>query len=601
MNRVAMRALRSLLPALALLAFAAPSAPAAVPGVNIGTSQDPQMTGKVEPSDVQKAHALGAKSFRIFVDWADFESSPGAIDVTRMGSLRASVAEGHRLGMKAVLVVFHTPQWAARGGSSNRAAPPAGFGQYASFVGRLAGELRDFDPVWEIWNEQDEQHFWDIGRGGGEPVFYAGLLKSANAAIKAQDPQATVLFGALTGNNYEFFEQSADQGGLTAGDLDGVAVHTDTACLVNAPTFYVRNVGANLDGRINRFSFLGFREVKASMDARGMGHMGIWMTELGWSTFTGACEVPGVEPGRKGGVTREQQAAFTTQAYQCLANYPYVVHGLVFDMWDRGPGRTGQYGIIGKPAEGAFREAAAANGWPGGSFECGDFTPPSITEMVPLKEFSGPLRIRAKASDPSGVTRMTFRLAGQSKEIRNFTGDDVGNDKVVDMTWDAAKNLPTGNHTLVIEAIDFPSNKAVVEIPIRKIDPSKLKQTQPTGVELTSITIKKGKATVVGYVTKTHSLQLRGKVQAVWEARRPVRTGKGKKRKTVMRWKKVHGGLKAVKISGTGKRGKFTFTQPLKYSKYRLKVVYLGKSPYLASTSKTVSVAKSARRVKLPK
>ena len=77
------------------------------------------------------------------------------------------------------------------------------------------------------------------------------------------DPSALVLAGASTGNDYPFLEGLYAAG---AGEsFDGVAVHTDTACLVTPPDSYYREA----DGRVGRFSFLGFREVAECWNATG--------------------------------------------------------------------------------------------------------------------------------------------------------------------------------------------------------------------------------------------------------------------------------------------------------------------------------------------
>ena len=95
--------------------------------------------------------------------------------------------------------------------------------------------------------------------------------------------------------------------GLRSASFDAAAVHTDTACLTSAPDSFYRD-----GGRLAQFTFLGYREVLASMAARGDGGKPIWMTELGW-TSTGGASGPlcasGTWAGQKpAGVTQAQQA-----------------------------------------------------------------------------------------------------------------------------------------------------------------------------------------------------------------------------------------------------------------------------------------------------
>ena len=83
-----------------------------------------------------------------------------------------------------------------------------------------------------------------------------------------------MLVGGLVGNDFEFVEALYDNG--AKGSFDGVGVHTDTACLTTDPREYYREPS----GRIGRYSFTGYREVRATMLAHG-DDKPIWMTELG--------------------------------------------------------------------------------------------------------------------------------------------------------------------------------------------------------------------------------------------------------------------------------------------------------------------------------
>ncbi len=151
-------------------------------------------------------------------------------------------------------------------------------------------------------------------------------------AVAAADPQALVLAAASTGNDYPFVEGLYAAG---AGDaFDGVAVHTDTACSVASPDSYYRE-----NGRVGRFSFLGFREVHAVLAEHGHGERPILMTELGWSATSTRC-ARGMWAGKKAaGVSEAQQASFLKLAYHCLNYYPYVRAALWFTLRDVGARR----------------------------------------------------------------------------------------------------------------------------------------------------------------------------------------------------------------------------------------------------------------------
>src|SRR5204862_3290312 len=130
-----------------------------------------------------------------------------------------------------------------------------------------------------------------------------------------------------TGNDYGFLEGLYAAG---AGDaFDGVASHTDTACSIVSPDRYYRD-----DGRVGQFSFLGFRETHAVLEAHGQGDKPIFLSEIGWSTTRTTC-ARGASAGLKAaGVSEVQQAAFLKLAYRCLNLYPYVRAALWFSSRD---------------------------------------------------------------------------------------------------------------------------------------------------------------------------------------------------------------------------------------------------------------------------
>ena len=64
---------------------------------------------------------------------------------------------------------------------------------WGQFVYQTVLRYRDHVDAWEIWNDPDVPFFWQ-----GTASQYAQLLKVAYLAIKAADPDATVVFGGLS-------------------------------------------------------------------------------------------------------------------------------------------------------------------------------------------------------------------------------------------------------------------------------------------------------------------------------------------------------------------------------------------------------------------
>jgi hypothetical protein len=547
-----------LVPALAVLAFAlvpAAGAQAATAGVNLA--------GIPTPADLDAAAASGAHSVRVFARWIDAQPSPGAIRPEWQKTFQDIASGAKARGMTPVFVITASPQWASGSANANTPPSPDHVGDFAAFTGQVAGLLKGNGAAYEIWNEEDEPDFWS---SGPDPARYVALLKGAYGAIKAADPAAPVILGPLTGNNYDFLQQLYDAG--AKGSFDAAAVHTDTACLDRGPDQFYRD-----NGRLARFTFLGYREVRQTMLANG-DDKAIWMTELGWSTTGQTCS-RGTWAGQKpAGVTEADQATYLRQAFHCMAGDAYVQQALWFTQRDAAAadGELNRYGLLrfdgsAKPSLAAFSDVAAGRDTITGP--CGDFAPPAITIQRPTAgvKYAEALTIQAVATDASGIGRITFKADG--KEIRNFTGADAKNGQPVGLQWQGSKNLSLGKHTITVDALDPSGNTSTQSVDVFRVDPSKLGKTLPTKVTVKSLKRAGRKATLRGSVVKSGELGLSGKAQVVWQW----------KASSKAKFKTLHKSLKPANKP-------FTFTQRLrKGGSWRVQVRYLAVAPYKASAS----------------
>jgi hypothetical protein len=269
-----MRRLSFVLSLLACLLLAPTAAHAAQPGVNI-----------VGTSDVAQAAATGAKTVRLFAVRSNFPAAYPAFE--------GAVQTAHQNGIGVIFVLV--------GNRNGATTDPADFAAWAEEFAtnmRAAGGA----TAYEIWNEEDETDFWGAAVDAGQ---YAAILKAAYPRIKAADTGAKVLLGPLTGNNYDFLGQVYAAG--AGASFDAASVHTDTACLVDPPSSFYRE-----DGKVARFTFLGFRTVHDVMAANGDANKPIWMTELGWTT-TGTTCARGMWAGQKlAGVSEAARSSTTT-------------------------------------------------------------------------------------------------------------------------------------------------------------------------------------------------------------------------------------------------------------------------------------------------
>jgi hypothetical protein len=566
--------LKKLLPALAAVvaALALPaSAGAATPGINVA--------GVPTHQNLQEALGTGAKTVRYFVLWRDFEPNakgdyPNATPADLKAAYDLAITTLNAAGAKPVFVVTEAPSWA--NGVADHYVPPTNPQDFADFLRKFAAHNKAVGHVggYEVWNEPDENTYWHPGPNAAQ---YASLLKATYAAVKSPqgDPSATVLPGPMTGNNYDWLSQLYDNG--AGGSFDAVSVHTDTACLVDGPDQFYRE-----NGRLARFTFLGYRALKDLMNARGDDGKPIWMTELGWTSTNGSptsCQ-RGMWAGKKpSGVNEADQAKHLTKAYSCLANDPYVTEASWFTLRDtKGAGfdELDHYGLLHvdgapKPALAAFRQVAAAGG--GSAGPCGDFDAPTIRVVKPAPgtQFVDKLDIQAAASDSGvGIARITFNYDG-GQEIRNFTDGLVDNAPVGLAPWQGSGKLAVGPHTLEVVALDKNGNTSTTSIPVEKV--TTLASTLTPVVKLKAKKIKcKGRTCkIAGSLVRGQAgtPSIGGKVAVEWQ----FRNKKGK-------WRKLVGGLKPANKP-------FSFTAKLKMKgSWRVRVVYQGQAPWKKVSSK---------------
>ncbi|MDQ5807669.1 MAG: hypothetical protein M3320_03240 [Actinomycetota bacterium] len=443
-----MRRLRlpTLLTAFAVALCCAQAAPAAELGVNVNGA----VAGGTK-ENLEDLSTLNAKWARHFVFWDDIDSR--GLDI--YGRM---VGEEEQRGVKTLLTL-----------ASARGQQPGDRQAFADFAGRAAARFKGQVEAYEIWNEADEGLFWN---GGPQPAAYVDLLKRSYAAIKAADPNAIVVFSPTVGNNFAFVADAYQAG--AKGSFDAMAVHTDTACLDQPPDFYYREP----DGRLGRFTFLGYREVRATMLANG-DDKPIWMTEFGWSAARHTCEF-GAGAGKKpAGVSEELQAEWMLKALNCMDADPFLQVAMWFNNRDlSGDGKmANMYGLrrfdgSTRPAYDAFRTWATGGGRSNAA--CGDFDGPGVRILEPQPNAvlppNSPLYIRAQ-SGAGDLSRIRFRVP--NTQFAEFTSLAPEPNGAGEITWEEAARLPVGKHTLEVVAFDNLGNPGAAErLEFEKVSPS---------------------------------------------------------------------------------------------------------------------------------
>jgi len=243
-----------------------PPAPQPNTGIALGMAAHLMWQSLSETNaDLDRMRNAGMHYVRFDVSWRNSEPTKGSY--LYLDKLDQVIAAVQSRGLALTMTVIETPSWA--NGGRGMFAPPSNPADYARFVGMLAKRYAGrTGMVWEIWNEENDPHFWTTGPNVAQ---YTAMLKASYDAIKAADPDATVVTGGILYNNTAFLDGIYLNGG--GSSFDGLAIHP--YALGNAP------------GSTSQpyFSFKSsVPQFTATLASHGQSGKPIWLTEMGWST-----------------------------------------------------------------------------------------------------------------------------------------------------------------------------------------------------------------------------------------------------------------------------------------------------------------------------
>ncbi len=193
-------------------------------------------------------------------------------------------------------------------------APPDDYADYARFAAVVAERYRGRIRYYQLWNEPNIYPEW--GNYPVSPEDYTRLLCEAYRAIRAADPDAVILSGALAPtseiqpqglNDFLFLERMYAAGAAGCFDI----LSAQGYGLWSGPT----------DRRMRPLiiNYGRSQYLRDIMVRHGDAHKPIWISEMNWNAAP-----EDVEP-RYGRVTLEQQARFAPLAYQrAQRDWPWV-------------------------------------------------------------------------------------------------------------------------------------------------------------------------------------------------------------------------------------------------------------------------------------
>jgi hypothetical protein len=317
---------------------------------------------------------LGFRWLKQQIEWKNYEPSKGQY---QWGELDRLVESCQAAGIKLLFSVVKAPKWARPGNTDlSVEGPPANPQDFADFLAAMAERYKGRVQAYEVWNEQNLHYEW-----GNEPLDagrYVQLLAAAYQAIKAKDPGAIVVSGALTpcGDNpgkaiddLRYLEQMY-QAGLK-NYCDAVGVHPSGYNVPpdadwqtwNDPTAVFQGPSGNHHHSwVFRGTMEGSRNV---MVVYGDSSKRLWPTEFGWAATEGMGVGPNPGYDYAADNTETEQAQFLVRAYQMAKDWGWV--GPMFcwnlNFWPvaGANSETAKFGIVrgdwsGRPAYAALHD-----------------------------------------------------------------------------------------------------------------------------------------------------------------------------------------------------------------------------------------------------
>jgi hypothetical protein len=299
-------------------------------GINVFLEQEAEPSKRAQA--VQMAADAGYRWLRQEFPWEDIEiHAKGDFEDRRHEPYRSAwdkydqiVDLAEQNGMELIVRLSNPPGWTrAVGEGENNVdtfAPPDNVQDYADFVTAVASRYAGRVQYYQLWNEPNIYPEW--GSGAINPEAYVELLKAGAEALRAADPDAKIILGALAStinlqpsdappgnslNDLLFLQRVYDAGAAPYFDIVAMQGYG----LYSGPT------DDRLHPRVINISRHKF--IRDLMVKNGDAAKPIWIAEMNWNAAP-----EDVEP-RYGRVTLEQQARYLPLAYaRVIEDWPWI-------------------------------------------------------------------------------------------------------------------------------------------------------------------------------------------------------------------------------------------------------------------------------------
>jgi Cellulase (glycosyl hydrolase family 5) len=268
------------------------------------------------------ARSAGVSEIQTYATWWWLTRNGGTRSY-EWSDLDRLIGAAERRGMRVVLQLNGTPDWVHPDLASSVPNlmdriwyPPVRndteLGHWADFVNDVVSRYRGRVAHYELWNEPNLPMFW---RPEPNVNDYAKLLRAGYYAAKQADPGATVVFAGLAYNDVGYLDAFYDtvdhswpaEASSERYFFDVLDVHPysdDRSPRILDPQYTYQGRYGEVD-----HNFMGFRRLKAIMDARDSGDKPVFIGEYGFPAWM-------IDDGRR--------AEYLRDAYSLAAAEDYV-------------------------------------------------------------------------------------------------------------------------------------------------------------------------------------------------------------------------------------------------------------------------------------
>ncbi|MDO4573772.1 MAG: beta-galactosidase [Planctomycetia bacterium] len=206
------------------------------------------------PQNLNAMHAAGIRWARADFSWSGVERPQGEWHFEHLDRM---LDEADKAGITVLPILDYSTAWAK--------PTIQHLDLWEEYVRRVVTRYQDRIRYWEVWNEENLEHFWGKKPDAAE---YATLLKRTYQIIKEIDPDLQVVYGGLAGVPAKYFEETLQAGAGAYFDVMNIHPYRGGMTTFESVTQFQRDI----------------EQFRTLMNQYGVPQKPIWITEMGWAT-----------------------------------------------------------------------------------------------------------------------------------------------------------------------------------------------------------------------------------------------------------------------------------------------------------------------------